>query len=81
MKKYKKAAAVFKQYAADYLRTSTDQAIHAHMKRAEMLIRLKKWREAEKEMHITISLYRKYRKKKKLRDAAEAAEEAFPCHR
>jgi TolA-binding protein len=79
MKKYKKAAGVFKRYSQDYFRANTDRAIAAHMKRAEMLIRTskKKWREAEKEMRTVISLYRKYKKKhKKLLEAAEATAHA-----
>ncbi len=77
MGRHHKAAEVFKRYSQDYFNANIDQAIGAHMKRAEMLIRLKKWRDAEKEMRTTISLHRKYRrKKKKMIMAAEAAAHA-----
>jgi TolA-binding protein len=79
IKKYKQAAAVFSRYSQNYFRADPDRAIAAHMKRAEMLIRLskRKWREAEKEMRTVVSLYRKYKKKHKdLMEAAEAAAHA-----
>jgi TolA-binding protein len=77
MKKYSQATAVFKRYSEDYFRANTDRAIAAHMKRAEMLVRMKKWREGEKEMSTVLGLYRKYKKKQKdLMEAAEAAAHA-----
>ncbi len=77
LKKHKQAASVFSRYSQDYFRANTDRAIAAHMKRAEMLVRLKKWREAEKEMRTVISLYRKHKKKHKdLVESAEAAAHA-----
>jgi len=77
MKKHKQAAAVFSRYSQDYFRTNTDRAIAAHMKRAEMLVAMKKWREAEKEMRTVLSLYRKHKKKhKNLIETAEAAAHA-----
>ncbi|MBW1808334.1 MAG: tetratricopeptide repeat protein [Deltaproteobacteria bacterium] len=77
MGRAKKAAAVFKRYSGDYFKANIDRAVAAHMKRAEMLMKIKKWREAEKEMHTVVSLYRKYkRKRKELLESAEAAAHA-----
>ncbi len=80
MKKYRKAAEVYGEYARRYFSRNLDRAIAAHMKRAEMLLKLRRWKEAEREMLTTISLYRKHsrrrKKKKPLLEAAEAAAHA-----
>ncbi|HUT99886.1 MAG TPA: tetratricopeptide repeat protein [Myxococcota bacterium] len=81
MGQLKKSAEVFKRYGEDYFRANTDRAIAAHMKRAVLLGRMKKWRDAEKEMHTVVSLYRKHKRRtkgkdNKLQEAAEAAAHA-----
>jgi len=77
MGRHKQAAEVFDGYSRDYFRDNMDRAIAAHMKRAEMLMKRKKWREAEKEMHTVVSLHRKYKRRHKdLVEAAEAAAHA-----
>jgi len=77
MKRYRKAAEVFGEYGKRYFSKNTDRAIASHMKRALMLLKMRKWRDAEREMRTTVSLYRKYRRRrKKLLEAAEAAAHA-----
>jgi cellulose synthase operon protein C len=81
MGRLKKAADVFKRYSEDYFRANNDRAIAAHMKRAVLLGKMKKWRDAEKEMHTIVSLYRKYKRRSrakgdKLFESAEAAAHA-----
>ncbi len=81
MGRRKKAASVFKRYSENYFRANNDRAIAAHMKRAVLLSRMKKWRDAEKEMHTVVSLYRKHKRRSrgkgnKLLESAEAAAHA-----
>ena len=77
-KQYTKAAAIYKEYAKKYLRSHTDQAIAAHMRRAEMLRKGRKSlrRESDREVQTTLALYRKYKRRKKPKEMRKAAEAA-----
>ena len=75
--KLAKAVEAFDAYAAKYIGKNTDKAIAAHMKKALLLQKLKRQKEAQKEMETTLSLFRTWSKKNKnLIEAAEAAAHA-----